>query len=212
MIPVLSALGIKPAVQDFFAHWLKKTAKQEIGLVYPEQEKSPVWEIISPEGSRVPTTSGVWCAGTDHPLIARHNFLFYSATEALCFCSLNMHWMARPGSAVFSALGLLPSAGQIGMLRRRFPHARLHIVFGSDLPGRVMDCKAALWSKGKNAHFQVQRDGVAIRYGGRSFLIPEPKFSLHRFEKESGLRAGIRTHKPKDGFSSFQEMIRADLL
>ncbi|MES2446593.1 MAG: hypothetical protein V4546_05390 [Bacteroidota bacterium] len=212
MIPVLSTLGIKPPVQDFFAPWLKVTAKEEIGLVYPGQEKSPVWEIISPYGSLVPTTSGIWCAGANYPLMARHNFLFYSATEALCFCSMNTHWLARPGSAVFSALGLLPSTAQIGTLRLKFPHARLHVVFGSDLPGRVMDCKAALWSKEKNGHFRVQQDGVAIRYGGKTFLIPEPKFSLHRFEQQSGLRAGLRAHKPKAGFSSFLEMIRAGLL
>ncbi len=212
MMPVLSALGIKPAVQDFFAPWLKMTAEEEVGLVYPGGEKSPVWEIISPYGSLVPTTGGVWCAGAEHPLMVRHNFLFYSATEALCFCSLHTRWLSRPGSIVFSALGLLPSVGQIGMLRRRFPNSRLHIVFGSDLPGRVMDCKAALWSKGKNAHFLVQQDGVSVHYLGKTFLIPVPKFSLHRFERESGLRAGLRTHKPKAGFSSFLEMIRADLL
>lgn len=210
MISVLKALGIKPQVQDFFAPWLEAISEEQLNLTYHYQKKGFKREVIKQQGYSVPSTDGVWCAGAHHPHTARHNFLFYSATEILSFCSINTCWLAKPGNIVFSALGLLPFAAQFRMLRRQFPNARLHTVFGNDLPGRVMDCKAALWCKAKDANFQLVQDMIVIQYNSKTLYIPEPIFSLNLFEQISGLRSGIRTHKPKAGFSSFLELLRAD--
>lgn len=207
--PVLNTLGINPQVQQFFKPWLEVSADNKLSLKYPSLESNQRdEEIVTSHGSIVPSTPGIWCAGTHFPNIVRHNFLFYSGLEALSFCSMATDWLLRPGYIAFSALGVCPVAFQINALRQKFPNARLHTVFGNDILGRITDCKVALWSTTKDALFKIERDIIIGRYNSKIFRIAEPGFSLSRFEKESGLRTGIRTHKPKAGFSTFYEVLR----
>ena len=209
MLPVLTALGIKPQVQYFFEPWLEVSSETELQFSYMDQATSrKQGEVINTRGSLIPSTTGIWCAGSHHPHTVRHSFLFYSAIEVLSFCSMNTDWLVRPGNVAFSAFGLCPTASQVGILRSRFPNARLHTVFGNDVLGRITDCKVALWAKRKDAHFQMYQDIIIARYNSKTFRMPEPIFSLNLFEQKSSLRAGIRTHKPKAGFATFLELLK----
>lgn len=212
MIPALTALGIKPQVQQFFEPWLELNSDQKLSLTYSSQKTNlSEKEFITHHGSIAPLTTGIWCAGGHHPNSVRHNFLFYSGLEALSFCSMATDWLVKPSFAVFSALGLCPSAGQISILEHRFPNARLHTVFGNDILGRITDCKVALWSKTKDALFQIEKDVIVGQYNGKILQIPEPIFSLSLFEKKSNLRAGVRTHKPKAGILTFSNLLRDNI-
>ena len=209
MLPVLGALGIKSQVQYFFEPWLEVSSETELQFSYTDQATNrKQGEVINTRGSLIPSTTGIWCAGAHHPSTVRHNFLFYSAIEALSFCSMNTDWLARPGNCTFSALGLCPTASQIEVLRSKFPNARLHTVFGNDVLGRITDCKVALWAKIRDARFQLHQDMIIARYNNETLRMPEPMFSLNLFEQKSGLRAGIRTHKPKAGISDFLQLLR----
>lgn len=213
MIPALTALGIKPRVQQSFEPWLEVSSDEELSLTYSSPKANlKEEEFINRSGSIVPSAAGIWCAGAYHPNSVRHNFLFYSGLEALSFCSMATDWLVRPGFAVFSALGLCPSASQISLLQYRFPNARLHTVFGNDILGRITDCKVALWSKRRDAVFNIEKDVIVGNYNGKIFRIPEPIFSLSLFEQKCGLRSGIRTHKPKAGISTFTNILRDNIL
>lgn len=206
---VLTAAGIKPEVQQFFLPWQEVQSEDMLIAKFMAGKTHEKEERISPSGSLVPSTVGIWSAGAHHPAIARHHFLFYSVLEAMCFCNIHHDWLKRPGSVVFSALGLLPLSNQIISLTSRFSNAKLHTVFGNDLPARILDCKIGLWSKGKDAIFELEDDVVIIHYREKIFHIPEPLFSLNRFELKSGLRAQVRTHKPPVGYASFKALLKA---
>lgn len=185
--------NISPLVLDFFAAWMDEAPNGELCFKSSEIDNS------------------VCQAGVYDPVMVRSHYLFYSAIEALCFCNLNNGCLERPGSSAFTLLGLLPVAVQIRKLQAQLPNAKVFTVLDNDLLGRTLDCKIALWSKNKDAGFYLHKDRVMCNYQTRTYRFLENEFSLHRFEKLSGLRSGIRTYKPKAGFVSFSELHRHEL-
>jgi hypothetical protein len=103
----------------------------------------------------------------------------------------------------FASLGLLPTKEQFTWLKTLFPNAKIHTVFNSGISGRVADCKVAIWQLGKNARFRLANDHGEFYYTKKKYRIPVNIFSLSRFEKLSGIRSGIRPHKPKAPFETF---------
>lgn len=61
----------------------------------------------------------------------------------------------------------------------------------------------ASWHKGRSVSFRVINDQVMISYCGKPFALDSGLFSLNKFERIAGLRAGMRTHKPPRGLPSF---------
>lgn len=149
-------------------------------------------------------------AGVVEPYMARQHLLFHTTIDVLCFCHLYPHLLSRQGNNVFTALGLLPNAEQIQVLKKRFPNARMVGVFDDDLCGRVLDCKVTLWKRYKDVSFTLIDKRVFFEYRGNNFDIPESKFSLHRLRTITGIRSSYRTIKPK-GFVSFTSMLTHSL-
>ena len=172
--------NIDAKVLEYFARWLDR-----------------------PQGSMVELTG---TAGMEEPHMARQHFLFHTARDALCFCQLHIHLLDRPGNNVFTAIRLRPTAARLLELKSRFPNARTVGVFDDDLCGRVLDCKVALWQTGRDASFIWGGGEVAFTYRDRTFRVPEPRFSLHRFRTLTGMRSTYCTLKPK-GFVSFAAML-----
>jgi|SRR5690606_26422152 len=167
-------------VQDYFAPWLDDTA------------------------GAVPILTGT--VGVVEPRMARQHFLFHTAIDALCFCHFHPHLLGKPGSNVFTVIGLGPTASQLLELKYRYSNARMVGVFDDDLCGRVLDCKVALWQMGRDASFILDNGMVAFAYRGSACHVPAPRFSLHRFRTLTGMRSTYRTLKPR-GFVSFTTMV-----
>src|SRR3546814_1004057 len=138
--------------------------------------------------------------------MARQHCLFHTAIDALCFCHFHPNLLARVGSNVFTVIGLRPTAGQLLELKYGYTNARTIGVFDDDLCGRVLDCKVALWQMARDASFILDDGMVAFAYRGSDFLVPAPRFSLHRFRTLTGMRSTYRTLKPR-GFVSFTTMV-----
>lgn len=160
------------------------------------------WMDITPAGT--PILKAMDSAAELH--MARQHFLFYTAIDALCFCHLHPQLLGRPGSNVFTVIGLLPTAPQLLALRYRYPNARTVGVLNDDLCGRVLDCKVALWLMRRDTGFILVDGEVVFTYRDRTYRVPEPRFSLHRFRVLTGLRSAYRTIKPK-GAVSFSAML-----
>jgi len=196
--------GLNPAVQAFFLDWI--TVKNGVLLFfYQDKRGSLATEYWAPVLHKVPVSSGVWLVHQGFAVQVRHLFIGGSAADILCFCQFNPDWLNNDGTVAFAALGLLPSAAQIGFLKGRFPNAKVHTLFESGLTGKVTDCKIALWQKGKDASFRVIDDLVQVTYRNRRYKIPVAVFSLNRFETTIGIRSKIRTHKPKGCSGSYHE-------
>jgi len=160
------------------------------------------WMDITPAGA--PILKAMESAA--EPYMARQHFLFHTAIDALCFCHLHPRLLDRPGSNVFTVIGLLPTATQLLTLRHRYPNARTVGVFDDDLCGRVLDCKVALWLMQRDTAFGLHDGQVVFMHKGSALRVPVPEFSLHRFRMLTGLRSTYRTIKPK-GAVSFADLL-----
>ena len=160
------------------------------------------WMEITPDG--VPILRSM--ESFAEPSVARQHFLFQTATDALSFCHMHPELLKRPGSNVFTVIGLSPDTMQVQGLAGRYPNARTVGVFDDDLCGRVLDCRVALWLLGRDSAFRLDDGEVAFTYRDHTFRIAEPSFSLHRFRTLTGLRSTYRTFKPR-GAVSFLTML-----
>lgn len=154
----------------------------------------------------VPSSTGTWLVNNGFPAQIRNLFLSHSAADILCFCQHRPDWLRVSDNIAFAALGLTVSSTQINLLKDCFVNAKIHTLFDAGITGRVTDCKVALWIKGKDARFKVDREQIAIYYNKIEITIPIEAFSLNRFEKMVALRSGIRTHKPKGTFGSYYDL------
>jgi hypothetical protein len=153
---------------------------------------------------RIPSTIEIWLAGDDNPNLITDLYISYSAAELLCFASQrSFNLLRHPEQVAFAALGLLPAVAQVEALKAIFPLARWHLLFGPDLLGRVTDAAIASWYKGHSVSFRVNNEQVIICYNGKLYTFENRVFSLNGFERLTGLRAGMRTHKPLRGLPSF---------
>lgn len=201
----LGPSALDMGVLGFFMH---RITVQDGGCLfyYRDNKKNIAVEYWSSGRHQVPVSTGTWLVHESFPAQVRHLFLSHSAADILCFCQLRPDWLAVPGNVAFAALGLLASAGQVTFLKEQFANAKIHTLFDAGLAGRVTDCKVALWLSGKDATFRIADDLVQIGYRKKKFHIPVHVFSLNRFEIAVALRIGIRTHKPKGGFSTYHEL------
>jgi len=196
--------GLNTAVQSLFFNLV--TVKNGVLLFfYQDKHGNLATEYWAPELHLVPATSGIWLFHEGFAVQVRHLFVGGSAADILCFCQFNPDWLKDDGTVAYAALGLLPNAGQIGILKARFPKAKFHTLFESGITGKVADCKIALWKQDKDASFRVSDDLIQITYKNRRYKIPRAVFSLNQFETAVSVRSKIRTHKPKGCLGSYHE-------
>lgn len=194
--------GLKPEVIEIFTPFIKYVDGWLIFRYGKEDIES--WEAGR---HRVPSTSELWLAVPDHTNLVTDLYISYTAAELLCFASQrSFNLLKHPEQHAFAAIGLLPSAAQVDTLKIIFPSARWHLIFGTSLISCIKDAFIATRFKGRSVSFRVSGEQVVITYDGKPYDINCEIFSLNRFERVTGLRSGMRTHKPLSGLSSFIEL------
>jgi hypothetical protein len=194
--------GLKPEVITLFTPFFRY-ADSRLLFNYGKTDI----ESWAPELHSVPSTLDFWVAGASHSNLVTDLYISHSAAELFCFASQrSFNLLKHPEQVAFAAVGLLPSAAQVNALKTAFPYARWHMIFSPDLLGRIADAAVASWYKGRSVSFRVSNDQVMISYYGKPFVLDSGFFSLNIFERITGLRAGMRTHKPPRGLPSFIEL------
>lgn len=197
-------LRLKSEVRNFFAPYFH-VVEDKILFPYTLENQIVAQEHWSENGVRIPVCKGMWLVMDSLPVSVTNLFIGHSASDILCFCHYYPNWVYSPCLSAFVSLGLLPTKEQFTWLKSLFPNAKIHTVFDGGISGCVADCKVATWQLGKNARFSIVDDHGEFYCNKKKYRIPVSIFSLNRFEKLSGIRAGIRTHKPKAPFETFYE-------
>lgn len=205
----LEEIGFKNKVLDFFGFYFITNSSDLVCFEYHVDLKRQATEYCSKEGTRIPSTSGVWFAGSESPLLVRNLYVFSSALEALSFFHFFTDRLQYPEQIAIISVGILPSFGQISKLKSVYKNAKIHFVFETALLGRLFDCRLSLWIKNKDARFSFikEREAISINFRSKNYQISETQISLFAFEKRLGLRSGIRTHKPPKNFNTFFELL-----
>lgn len=203
-------LQLKAEVRNFFAPYMDMV-EDKILFPYTFGNQIVDHESWNENGVRIPVSKGAWLATDSLPISVTNLFIGHSASDILCFCHYYPNWVNSPCLSAFVSLGLLPTKEQFTWLKSLFTNAKIHTVFDGGISGRIADCKVATWQLGKNARFSLVDDHGEFYYNKKRYRIPIGDFSLNRFERLSGIRAGIRTHKPKNGFDSFYDLFNKSI-
>ncbi|QQD14363.1 hypothetical protein [Sphingobacterium sp. UDSM-2020] len=207
----MAFLQLKAEVRNFFAPYMD-IVEDKILFPYTLENQVIDHERWNENGVRIPVSNAMWLVTDSLPVSVTNLFIGHSASDILCFCHYYPNWITSPCLVTFASLGLLPSKEQFVYLKGLFPNAKIHTVFDGGISGRVADCKVATWQLGKNARFSLVDDHGEFYCNKKRYRIPVGNFSLNRFERLSGIRAGIRTHKPKAPFETFYQSFTNGLI
>ncbi|WP_207423788.1 hypothetical protein [Desertivirga brevis] len=200
------SLGLAAKVVTFFEPFFHYAEDLSILFAYYSQSDIAFETFISGKVRSV-ATRGIWQACPTHPRCVRDLYLFPSAMEALAFFHYKTSLLSEGSEIAAVSTGILPHKEQVLLLKERYKEAKLHLVCPSDLAGRIADCKIALWAKGLNAFFHCDRDSLLIEFGGRNLLLPGSMLSLSSFQKQAGLKFSLRTHKPRNRYNTYYELL-----
>jgi len=204
-------LQLKPGVRNFFAPFIDMVG-DKILFPYTLENQIVAQEHWSENGVRIPVCKGMWLVTDSLPVSVTNLFIGHSASDILCFCHYYPNWIIPHRPSAFASLGLLPTKEQFTCLKTLFTNAKIHTVFDGGISGRVADCKVATWQIGKSARFSLVDDHGEFYCNKKKYRIPVSIFSLNRFERLSGIRAGVRTHKPKAPFETFYQSFTNGLI
>lgn len=192
--------NIRPEAADFFKPFFQSGTDGGVIFNYGQT----AFENWTPGAHTVPSTHEIWLAGAVYPDLIADLYIGYSAADLVCFTSQRVyHLLRHPEQQAFAALGLLPAGKQVRFLKSLFPHARWHLLFSPDLLGKIAEASIAAWYKGYPVSFRINDNRISIKFRDKAYYFDSSTFSLHRFELATGMRSGIRTHKPPHGLPSF---------
>lgn len=189
---------LKENVKQFFAPFFEEVP---IGVEFEYNCYSR--EIWRPGGILKEVPSGICIASNHLPFAISHLFLANSCTEILCFCHFYPEYIDNNVAVAFVSLGYLPTKASIKELLVMFPNAKWHLIFENSLPGKVCDCKIALWKNNIDAYFWIIEDQINIQWDSGQVSIPISKFSLSYLEFITKKRFSMRTHKPERRYLNF---------
>lgn len=100
------------------------------------------------------------------------------------------------------SIGILPEKVRLQTLIPYLRNKKIILLMPDDLLGRIADIKIAAWLRKHDVQLtHCQTGTIQIAFKNKIYNFPEHKISLSAFEKASGFRSKIRTHKIK--FSIF---------
>ncbi|MDB5135433.1 MAG: hypothetical protein JWP37_2036 [Mucilaginibacter sp.] len=194
MNPLLTKLGVPMEVQAFFN-------AGDLIFHYGEQ-----FEHFGEGFHRLPTTTNIWLAGNK---MAREIIITSSAMEAIAFLTIHSHRYPDLKRLSFLALGNLPQPVQCNWIRAKLAGRKFTLVFSNDLLGRLADIRVGAALKQKRTSFLLTGGSIRIKCDNECYELEQERLSMSAFEKISGLRMGMRTHKPKQ-FNTFLEQLKYD--
>lgn len=93
-------------------------------------------------------------------------------------------------------LGLLPQKTYLLALIPHLKNKKIIVLMPDDLLGRIADIKIAAWLRNHDVQLTHFLNGtIQITFKNKIHYFSEHKISLSAFEKASGFRSKIRTHK-----------------
>ena len=95
---------------------------------------------------------------------------------------------------------------QVMNVLKAYLRAKLHTIFDNDFSGRMYDIYLASLKVNKEISIRKNKDSVQFELTNGTFSIPIDQISLARFERITGIRSGIRSHKSKG--KDFNEMLQ----
>lgn len=193
----LERLGIHPKVQSFFKTHLTISCDT---LVFNYGDAS---EHAGAEFHKIPITESHWLAG--EPGLASALFICASAMDAISWLNQNHIRFSSLSSLCFLAIGSLPYKSHAETIQKITPKKKLHFIFSNDPLGTICDLKLASFIRNKPLKISFSENLYQVEFEHKHYTIAQ--LSLNALEKSSGYYFKIRSHKPKNA-STYYEQLR----
>src|SRR5690606_2462653 len=135
------------------------------------------------------------CSPSSRELVT--NIYFSNSLMSLiAFC--HFHFIRRSFQhVVFCSTGLKPEKGLFLHYWKEYNKAKIHLLFGHSILGRVLDCKLAHWVRGEDYSFYLHHNhSISSSPTGKSITMPREGFSMRSYFRRIGGRNLVTTHKP----------------
>jgi hypothetical protein len=201
MHPYLTRLGIRPEVQEFFAPFYSADSVGNLCFRYGEE-----LEHFGFAFHRVPVSADFWLAGNLNLSQVRQVIISASALDGVSWLNKKAAFLSHTENLLFLSTGAGVNDQHIRWINMHLQNKECCLINGRDLPGAMADLKlsAAIRRVPLAVYFADGRISVSFRL--RTFSFSPETFSLSAFEKSSGFRFGIRTEKPKEHLTYFDEL------
>jgi hypothetical protein len=206
MHPYLTKLGIRPAVQDFFAPYIRSNHAGDLLFDYGDEA-----EHFGFAFHRVPVSANFWMAGCSGLNLVSRVVICSSAMEAIAWFHFNGYAFSRPDNLLFLATGVQPNTEQFKSIHRMVPAMDYLLVFGNDLLSRIAELKVAAHLRKLPIAITLNGDILTINCRFKTYVIAANDFSLNCFEKHAGYRFKVKTSKPRDHDTYLQQLQAAAL-
>ena len=148
----------------------------------------------------------VWLANlSESPQLIRDIFIAESAIDAMSYYELNHH-KYNFEHAVFISTGGNVLKDQVKNILKAFPDSKCHTIFDNDFSGKMYDILFACVKSKREIVMRKKNESVVFELKKGIFEIPANQISLFKFERLTGIRSGVRTHKATG--KDFNEMLQ----
>lgn len=191
----LERLDIHPNVQSFFKTHL--TISRET-LVF---NYGNAIEHASVNFHRVPITEELWIAG--EPKLATDILITGSAMDAIAWLNLNHQRYRHLETLCFIAIGAVPTKSHAETIQKLTPNKKLHFIFSDDPLGAICDLKLASYIRNKPLKISYQDNQFEVIFENQHYAFE--RLSVNALEKAGGYNFKIRTHKPKNASTYYEQ-------
>ncbi len=190
----------------------KESRYRNIGFSYsiPGEDKITGFELVNhgfkghAKGSQ--RRDSVWLANlAPSSQLVTDMYIGESAIDAMSFYQLNQNRYKFDNSLFISTGGNVLKNQALNVLKA-YPRAKVHTIFDNDFIGHMYDIYLAALKSDMEIAIRKDQDSVRFELKKGTFEIPVDQVSLGRFERITGVRSGIRSHKSKG--KDFNEMLK----
>jgi hypothetical protein len=197
----LEELGIHPDVRSFFNPYITIACQT---LIFKQAD---YFEQASRTCHRIPITESLWIAG--EPALATDLLVCSSAMDGLAWLNQNHQRYRQLSTLCLICTGSVPYIYHAAIIQKHTPKRKLHFLYSSDDLGAMCDLKLASFIRNKPLTVTYHHNSYLIRFENKNYEFAQ--LSLNALEKSSGYNFKIRTHKPKNA-STYYEQLRSRYL
>src|SRR5690554_5899639 len=194
---LLNYLRVAEEVQNMFSSVIHEEPSGKLIFCYRDNTDEMVDEEYFTLRSFKPATSGMAVCRPSSRELVTDMYVSDSLMSLIAFC--HFHFKRQSfRHVVFCSTGVKPEKGLFLRYWREYSQAKIHLLFGNSILGRVLDCKLAHWVRGEDYSFYLhQSQIISLGPNGKSITIPREGFSMRSYFRRIGGRNLVTTHKPR---------------
>jgi hypothetical protein len=193
---LLNYLGVAEEVQYMFSSVIHEEPSGKFIFYYRDNSDEMVDKEHFTMKSFKPAASGMAvCSPSSRELIT-DMYVSDSLMSLIAYC--HFHFKRRSfRQVVFCSTGLKPEKRLFLRYWKEYNKAKIHLLFGNSILGRVLDCKLAHWVRGEDHAFYLHYNQIiSSSPTGKSITMPRERFSMRSYFRRIGGRNLVTTHKP----------------